>query len=289
MVAANALLAMGKARRAWVACIRGIEEAVRGDGPDPILFSMLVNVANSLAGDSSKAPGDTVSMRLSCTGAEGRCNGSSFALGPLHAAVRAELALPATSGTSASDKRDTAGGGERRGAVSAPLRKRRLPNARVTPVPAPPQPQPQPLQQSKTQPQTGAGSSATGSRGDGGARLPPPEVDWRTRARISEASAASLARATRSRKEQEADSAYNRHIRIAVGLVNASRLDTAIPLLDRLTREQPAFVDAWIVRGSVHALKGSVEAARGDFDQALDINPVSVEALRRRAEVRASL
>lgn len=288
LAVANALSMMGKFRRARAACARGIEQAVQGGLPDPILFSMLVHMANGLARDIDMAPTGTIPAPLSCarSGRPGR--EGAFALGPLCPAARAELALSSACTTSAADVRGASGDDERTGTGSTPCRKRRLPNASAAPAPAPPAP-PTPVRPRPPVPSSPLVAGGRGEHAQRSSRLQPPDVDAATRARIVTPSAARLARAAQSRSSQLLDAAYNRQIRIAVGLVNASRLDTALPLLDRLTREHPAFVDAWIVRGSVHALGGRVKAAHSDFDTALEINPISVEALRRRAEVRASL
>ncbi|KOM44979.1 hypothetical protein LR48_Vigan06g028500 [Vigna angularis] len=71
--------------------------------------------------------------------------------------------------------------------------------------------------------------------------------------------------------------------------VNEGKYAQAITIFDQILKEEPAYPEALIGRGTAYAFKRELDAAIDDFSKAIQINPSAGEAWKRRGQARAAL
>jgi len=104
---------------------------------------------------------------------------------------------------------------------------------------------------------------------------------------------------SRSEKDKEAEPLLRRALQL--GAKDFTTLDSlstvrwragdkpeALALAQRATEDESAPASAWVWRGIVERANGKTKAAAASLDQALQMEPKSVAALRERAEVRVA-
>ncbi|XP_061340851.1 suppressor of RPS4-RLD 1 isoform X2 [Gastrolobium bilobum] len=71
--------------------------------------------------------------------------------------------------------------------------------------------------------------------------------------------------------------------------VNEGKYAHAISIFDQILKEDPAYPEALIGRGTSYAFKRELDAAIADFTKAIQFNPSAGEAWKRRGQARAAL
>ncbi|XP_014520847.1 suppressor of RPS4-RLD 1 isoform X2 [Vigna radiata var. radiata] len=71
--------------------------------------------------------------------------------------------------------------------------------------------------------------------------------------------------------------------------VNEGKYAHAITIFDQILKEEPAYPEALIGRGTAYAFKRELDAAIDDFSKAIQFNPSAGEAWKRRGQARAAL
>nr|XP_007156747.1 hypothetical protein PHAVU_002G013900g [Phaseolus vulgaris]ESW28741.1 hypothetical protein PHAVU_002G013900g [Phaseolus vulgaris] len=71
--------------------------------------------------------------------------------------------------------------------------------------------------------------------------------------------------------------------------VNEGKYAHAIAIFDQILKEEPAYPEALIGRGTAYAFKRELDAAIADFSKAIQFNPSAGEAWKRRGQARAAL
>ncbi|MED6192213.1 Suppressor of RPS4-RLD 1 [Stylosanthes scabra] len=71
--------------------------------------------------------------------------------------------------------------------------------------------------------------------------------------------------------------------------VNEGNYGHAISLFDQILKEDPAYPEALIGRGTAYAFKRELDSAIADFTKAIQFNPSAGEAWKRRGQARAAL
>ncbi|XP_020230351.1 suppressor of RPS4-RLD 1 [Cajanus cajan] len=71
--------------------------------------------------------------------------------------------------------------------------------------------------------------------------------------------------------------------------VNEGKYAHAISIFDQILKEDPAYPEALIGRGTAYAFKRELDAAIADFSKAIQFNPSAGEAWKRRGQARAAL
>ncbi|KAL2348343.1 hypothetical protein Fmac_002343 [Flemingia macrophylla] len=71
--------------------------------------------------------------------------------------------------------------------------------------------------------------------------------------------------------------------------VNEGKYAHAISIFDQILKEDPAYPEALIGRGTAYAFKRELDAAIADFSKAIQFNPSTGEAWKRRGQARAAL
>ncbi|QCD91380.1 Ca2+/calmodulin-dependent protein kinase [Vigna unguiculata] len=71
--------------------------------------------------------------------------------------------------------------------------------------------------------------------------------------------------------------------------VNEGKYARAITIFDQILKEEPAYPEALIGRGTAYAFKRELDAAIDDFSKAIQFNPSAGEAWKRRGQARAAL
>ncbi|KAL3039302.1 hypothetical protein AAZX31_01G178100 [Glycine max] len=71
--------------------------------------------------------------------------------------------------------------------------------------------------------------------------------------------------------------------------VNEGKYAHAISIFDQILKEDPAYPEALIGRGTAYAFKRELDAAIADFSKAIEFNPSAGEAWKRRGQARAAL
>ncbi|KAH1267204.1 Suppressor of RPS4-RLD 1 [Glycine max] len=74
-----------------------------------------------------------------------------------------------------------------------------------------------------------------------------------------------------------------------IGEVNEGKYAHAISIFDQILKEDPAYPEALIGRGTAYAFKRELDAAIADFSKAIEFNPSAGEAWKRRGQARAAL
>ncbi|KAK7252790.1 hypothetical protein RIF29_36996 [Crotalaria pallida] len=71
--------------------------------------------------------------------------------------------------------------------------------------------------------------------------------------------------------------------------VNVGKFAQAISIFDQILKENPAYPEALIGRGTAYAFKRDLDPAIADFTKAIQFNPSAGEAWKRRGQARAAL
>ncbi|KAJ1414511.1 Tetratricopeptide-like helical domain superfamily [Sesbania bispinosa] len=71
--------------------------------------------------------------------------------------------------------------------------------------------------------------------------------------------------------------------------VNDGKYAHAISIFDQILKEDPAYPEALIGRGTAYAFKRELHSAIADFTKAIQFNPAAGEAWKRRGQARAAL
>ncbi|CAL0319714.1 unnamed protein product [Lupinus luteus] len=71
--------------------------------------------------------------------------------------------------------------------------------------------------------------------------------------------------------------------------VNEGKYDDAISIFDKILKEDRAYPEALIGRGTTYAFQRELDAAIADFTKAIQFNPMAGEAWKRRGQAQAAL